>query len=410
METMNTEKKAKTLQTASENLSSIFLLSYMPPEILTQVFANLAVKTVVKFRCVCKSWCSIIDHPHFISMHLKHTSVNCDNNKNFLVVKGSVRDENTECFSTVLQANTLRKTSRIFKIPWLYGGFYIAGICDGLLLVKHHTRNLSLLNPCIRKSLILPKTPHPPNLPHTAMYIFGFAPNSNDYKVVAIEFGKGQADETTKIHVAVYTLSDQQWTVRNNKLNIDFPYVKRLLKGYSHKYKSNATYFKGEAHWLGKDQYQNSNQRKKSTHLISFNFDNEKFTISELPFASNERESSSALFLLGESLAIFSISSVRSNIRVLEKGEWTMWFSGNSSVDGYKLFRSNARVYSWKNVFYCETDGGGRLICGKNSYNIATCQVQKLSNSKSLFVEVEKYSESLLLFKGYGVKDLLSFP
>ncbi|XP_074265383.1 F-box/kelch-repeat protein At3g06240-like [Silene latifolia] len=408
METMNTEKKAKTLQTASENLSSIFLLSYMPPEILTHVLANLPAKTVVKFRCVCKYWCSIIDHPHFISMHLKHTSVNCDKNKNFLVVKGSVLDGYRECFSTVLQANTFRKTSRIFRIHWLYGRFYIAGICDGLLLVKFHTRYLSLFNPCIRKSLILPKIPLFPIFTTSAMYIIGFAPNSNDYKVVAIEFGKGQADD---MHViVVYTLSDQQWTVKNNKLNVDFPYVKPLLKGYSDRYKSNATYFKGEAHWLGNDQDQNSNQQKKSTHLVSFNFDKEKFTISELPFASNERESSSALFLLGESLAIFSISSVRSNIRVLEKGEWTMWFSGNSSMFGYKLFSSNARVYSWKNVFYCETDGGGRLICGKNSYNIATCQVQKLTKSKSLFFEVEKYSESLLLFKGYGVKDLMSFP
>ncbi|XP_074265195.1 uncharacterized protein LOC141587619 [Silene latifolia] len=243
------------------------------------------------------------------------------------------------------------------------------------------------------------------------MYIFGFAPGSKDYKVVAITFRQNdEGNETKKMYVAVYTLSDQQWTVRNDGLNIDRSYLQSLFKGNNClSSKSNTIYFQGAAHWLGNnlhgDIYEQSNQ---STHLVSFDFDTEKFTFSELPFASYEEDSSRVLFLRGESLAIFSISSVSSSIRVLENGVWTLRFFGSSSDDGYKLFSSYPFKYSKEKVFYCESDGG-RLICGKDFYNIATCQVRQSVQSKSKYIELETYSESLLLYKGYGAKDLMSF-
>ncbi|XP_074265178.1 F-box/kelch-repeat protein At3g06240-like [Silene latifolia] len=383
--------------------------SYIPPELVTQILANLPVETLIRFKCVCKSWCSIIDHPNFVSMHLKYTHVRRDKDKLLVALERYGHFGDRGCSLAVLQTDTLKKTSRIFRIKDVFG-YSILGACDGLLLVQRYgppsfKKELRLFNPCIRKSLILPMNPLPHGLIGRGKYIFGFARASKDYKVVAITFG--DSDEAKKMNVAVYTLSDQQWTFRDDGLNIDGSYLKSLINGNNINRKSNTIYFQGAAYWIGNNLYGDINKRSnQSTHLVSFDFDTEKFTFSKLPFASYEEDSSRVLFLRGESLAIFSISSVSSSIRVLENGVWTLRFSGSSSDDGYEVFSSFK--YSKEKVFYCESDGG-RLICGKNSYNIATCQVRQSVKSKSKYIELETYSESLVLYKGYGAKDLVSF-
>ncbi|XP_074265269.1 uncharacterized protein LOC141587694 [Silene latifolia] len=204
-----------------------------------------------------------------------------------------------------------------------------------------------------------------------------------------------------KMYVTVYTLSDQQWADRDNDLNIDCLSPKHLFPPY---------YFcDGAAHWLGKDPYEDtSNQDDKPTHLVSLDFDTESFTFLELPHALDGVDTiSRSLFLLGESLATFCISSVCLKIWVLKqqngKREWTLWFSGPSSSDGFNLF--NFMESKTSRVLYCESDGG-RLIYEKKSYNITTCQVQVLGKSMSRYVELVKYSESLVLCNRDGTEDM----
>ncbi|XP_074265460.1 uncharacterized protein LOC141587895 [Silene latifolia] len=341
-------------------------------------------------------------------MQLKHSSLgHRDKNELLFGLQRLGHREQSGCVLTVLQANNLKETRRIFEVSDIYG-YYIIGNCNGLLLVRRYgppcyRKELRLWNPSIRKSLILPANPLPPDLIGDALYMFGFARDSKDYKVVAITFGKSKGDKKSKMYASVYTISDQQWTVRNDGLNIKYSYFENLF-GYNNRmFKSIAVYLQGAAHWLGDDPFRNSKQRKKSTHLVSFDFDMEKFNFSELPFASYEKRSSRVLFLLGESLAIFSISSVNSSIRVLENGAWTLRFSGSSSADGHEVFSS----LEYEKVFYFESDGGCYINFGEWSYNIASCQVQKLTKSN---LGLETYSESLVLHKRYGAKDLISFP
>ncbi|XP_074265370.1 putative F-box only protein 10 [Silene latifolia] len=385
-------------------------ISYIPPEVVTQILENLPVKTLLRFRCVCKSWCSIIDHPNFVSLHLKYSRVRRDKDKLLFALERLGPWGESGCSLTVLQTDTLKNPKHIFRISDEFE-YYILGACDGLLLVQRYgspcyKEELRLWNPCIRKSLTLPTNPLPSRLIGKGMYIFGFSPESNDYKVVAVSFKS--RDRTMKMYVAVYTLSDQQWAIRNDGLNINHSYLQSLFKGNnSLSSKSNTIYFQGAAHWLGNNRH--GDIGNQLTHLVSFNFDTEKFTFSELPFALYEEDSLRILFLRGESLAIFSISTISSSVRVLKNGVWTLQFSGSSSDDGYKLFSSFLFKYSKEKVLYSESDGGS-LIYRKQSYNIGTCQVRQSVELMSSYLELEAYSESFLLYKGYGAKYLTSFP
>ncbi|XP_074264720.1 putative F-box protein At5g50220 [Silene latifolia] len=369
---------------------------YIPFEVLTQILAYLPAKSVLKFRCVCKSWCSIIDSPDFVSMHLQLCNTNPFNSGKVLALEGLGRGGCNGSLLTLRKADTLRKTDHIFKCSQRY---YLYGSCNSLLLmgrVTHYQTCPRLCNPSVGKSLLLPLWPLPPYFKYNTSFVLGFALHTKDFKVIVIAFNHATNIATLEMRVAVYTLSDQQWAVRDNGLNIDGLSFKNLIGPY---------YFcEGSANWLG-------NQVGKPTHLVSLDFDTESFSFLELPYALDEVNTTSrSLFLLGESLAFFCISSVSLKIWVLKqesvKSKWTLWFSGPSSSDGFNLFhhrRSKTRILYYKG-------DGGSLVYGKKSYNIATCQVRSIGKSLSRNVELGTYYESLVLCKGCEAQDMASFP
>ncbi|XP_074265347.1 F-box/kelch-repeat protein At3g23880-like [Silene latifolia] len=410
---MKNRKKPKS----SSNLQKISSIihqhlpesKYLPPELCTQIFVNLPAKTLLRFRCVCKSWCSIIDDPDFVNMHFQLSQFNFRNNNKLLVAfEGLERDTgHTAYMLTVCEAETLRQTDLIFKKSIRYT-YQIIGSCNGLHLVErfcppYYRKELRLWNPCIRKSLPLPVSPFG-SLVGTN-YLFGFASHSQDYKVVAMTFDNIEAGLTGKTYVAVYTLSDKKWTVRNDQFDITFPNNISINKPFDSL--STAVFCRGSAYWLGYFD----EPRNTLTHLGSFDFDKEKTIFLELPSTWDEKGSLRFPFLLGVSLAVFSISKVTSRIWVLEQGNekepWTLWFLGGSSGDGYQVFSSC--LSTKQKVIYCESDGG-YFICGNKVYNIASCQVRVLNRSMSSNLRLDMYSESLVLSKGYGTKDLRSFP
>ncbi|XP_074265201.1 uncharacterized protein LOC141587624 [Silene latifolia] len=255
---------------------------------------------------------------------------------------------------------------------------------------------MKLYNPCVGKSLLLPPCPLLPCDGYTPIFVLGFATRSEDYKIIAIAFRQSLGIEVPDMRVVVYTLNDPQWAVRDNGLNIDYSSFKHLFGPY---------YFcEGAAHWLGNDLYDDTgSQFDYPTHLVSLDFDSEKFTFLDLPAALDDTDTTSgSLFLLGDSLAFFCISPVSFKIWVLKqengRREWTLWFSGRSSSDAFDLF--DYMGSTTQRVSYFEGDGG-YLIYGTKSYNIRTCQVRERGQSISHDVDVTTYFESLALCNGY---------
>ncbi|XP_074265191.1 uncharacterized protein LOC141587614 [Silene latifolia] len=281
---------------------------------------------------------------------------------------------------------------------------------------------MRICNPSIRKSLLLPHCPLFPWFGYYTTYVLGYAPQTKGFKVIAISFKDNRGVMLPEKRLAVFTLNDQQWIVRDHDdFNFDCLSSMRLFGPYY--------LCDGAAHWLGRGPCEDSsNQDYKPTHLVSLDFDTESFTILELPHVLDNENimSSTNLFLLGESLACFCISCKREyfcitcrclRIWVLKqecgKREWTLWFSGPSSDDGFSLFHNNTRLTT-KRVLYFD---GGYLVYGRKSYNIATGQVQWLGKPMNPYLESETYSkslewynESLLLCKGYGVEDTTDSP
>ncbi|XP_074265439.1 F-box/kelch-repeat protein At3g06240-like [Silene latifolia] len=406
-------KNSKNSTTSSKlpytsELTYISDSKYLPPEVWTRILSTLPAKTLLKFRCVYKSWCSIIDNPDFAHMHAQFNSENNTSNRLLVALEGMGYTGGQGCVLTVRDAENLRKIDHIFRIHSYR--YRLVGSCNGLLLVERSApqgclKEMRLWNPFIRKSLILPPCPLPSPLLYNSWYLFGFAPDSKDYKVVAFGFDNSRGIENENIYFAVYTLSNQQWTVRHDPLNVS-SLNNNVSMFWMFNSVSSSLFFlsrRKDTVWLGN----NDNQRLAFTHLGSFDFDQEKLTLLDLPFTCEERGSLRFLFLLGGSLAVFSISEVSSSIWVLEqdkqKGPWTLLFSGKSSEDGYEVFK--LCYGNLEKVFYFENDDS-YLVCGNKVYNIGSGQVQPFKRYMSSHLKLETYLETLVLFKGYGARDL----
>ncbi|CAA2975339.1 F-box kelch-repeat At3g23880-like, partial [Olea europaea subsp. europaea] len=104
---------------------------YIPEAMIIKILLRLSVKTLLRFKCVCKSWCSIITSCSFIYEHLDMALA--DNRKARLLVM-QYYPETSDFF---LFTNDQLTTPTHFKIPTKssYCDFTIMGPCHGLILI-----------------------------------------------------------------------------------------------------------------------------------------------------------------------------------------------------------------------------------------------------------------------------------
>ncbi|XP_021718981.1 F-box/kelch-repeat protein At3g23880-like [Chenopodium quinoa] len=363
---------------------------YLTPDLWREVFARSPVKTLLQFRCVCKTWCSLIDSPDFISMHLKFYK-----NPRILAVEPIPKTFSDFKF-------IIRRSDSIRKIAQLDTNLesrmnFESVMVDGLMLIGRFTfhdsdsKELSLWNPSIRKTMLLPHCPLKCIKFSNVGYYLGFAPLSKDYKVVAleaVELGDAEASELS-IEIAIYSLSGRVWRVKPDWRNVTrwcFSLM-RLRNG--------AVFSQGALYWRPYYGFPG-----KDTHLLSFDLDTEEFSFLKMPDFGEEMRK--FLFLFGGSLAVFGISRVRACVWVIEKNHgkepWCQFSSGDSNLDAYRFFD----CCSMHNLHMLYVENTGTLLIHDfnklMSYDITSHQVQQRKYFRCSYLDT--YVESLVLHKG----------
>ncbi|XP_075645685.1 F-box protein CPR1-like [Castanea sativa] len=192
---------------------------YLPHEVVRDILLSLPVKSPIRFRCVSKSFNSLITSSDFIDSHLtrSHSLPSNSNSNNTLIVRDLATKPNVEKYRLIHNDSfdriehlefplTTRRRSRIHKCEFI-------GYANGLFCLYEKERFI-LCNPSIRKCIILPK--HCIKIKrdghvqcHSA---FGFDPRTNDYKVVIIALPYNpfyMKKEPTLVEI--YSLSEGSW-------------------------------------------------------------------------------------------------------------------------------------------------------------------------------------------------------
>ncbi|XP_028755803.1 putative F-box protein At3g16210 [Neltuma alba] len=366
---------------------------FLPDEIITYILTWLPVKSLMRFRCVCKHWKNLFKTPSFIQDHLRHST----HQNPSLVIGHSNRGE--PCRLYLLDCEM--QFCEFEKTPFLGSlvDTYIVGSCNGLLCLADYTIRPAtplLWNPATREVRQIPIT-----FNDTAFgwnFGFGFSPVINDYKIVRFSLNPYVCG------VEVYSLSTGSWR------NIQFDNIKGLFV------LSDGITVNGVMFW----------HAPTAAGIVSFDLATEVFTVTPWPaFASYSRE----LAVFKNKLAILYHSRTRNSQYsclslgvMVDRGMGSSgerWVSCKKHI--YNICNSDLHLCAgtiWRNeiVFIylgmpTFTDPGMEDVEGLYLFNVNTNELKLLATPRLQplhAVSVFHYVESLVPLGNIQIEELNS--
>ncbi|KAL8150970.1 hypothetical protein V2J09_020778 [Rumex salicifolius] len=268
-----------------EGEEEVSMASAVSDDVLVHIFLKLPVNYLLRCRCVCKSWCSLISGPMFVSAHRNHiASAGAGEIHTFITRRC---DPGTRKLRYTLHSDdeSLEEIAEFdFPSPNPSEFSRILGSVNGLICLLDLNHSLMLWNPTIRKALILANPTVDiaiPSLPH---FGFGFDPLADDYKIVRIVYG------VSGICVDIFKLSSRSWSTIDLGANT-------LPSLYPRQ-----AYLNGVVHWLAYDSV-----------IVGFDLNTEKFVMYNLPDdLKDKRMEDVAIAAYCGSLALFELETSKS--------------------------------------------------------------------------------------------------
>ncbi|XP_057950711.1 F-box/kelch-repeat protein At3g23880-like [Malania oleifera] len=165
----------------------------IPEDLIKNVLQRLPVKSLLRFQCVCKSWCAMLKNPSFITDHFHFSSNHNDNKRNVLWISRCYYSRGT-CYCISINPPHMMVP---VEFPLKGGGIStrIVGHWNGIICahtsiwnyggdLNPMSRRYFLWNPTTREYKVLPL---PQYLTHDSRCYgpgFGFDSKTNDYKIV----------------------------------------------------------------------------------------------------------------------------------------------------------------------------------------------------------------------------------
>ncbi|PIA63638.1 hypothetical protein AQUCO_00201170v1 [Aquilegia coerulea] len=264
-----------------ENTSGEETRVSLPHEIIVvEILSRLPAKSLLRFKCVCKAWRSLVSDSKFIQMHLSR-AIGRDSVNVFIASKPNIVEKNCRITTRGVDGRCYKKkVTRICKThmyhidgdpfnkaieienplePSLHRT-QVLGSCNGLICLYTIT-SLCLLNPSTREYKLV-KLQESLNLDdERTAYGIGYDTVDDDYKLVqAVKCYKfnGNVDYSA---VHVYSLSDTTSSIRLGTI----PY--HILNG-----KDSGIFLNEAIHWIA-----NSNSKGYSVVILSFNMRDKVF-------------------------------------------------------------------------------------------------------------------------------------
>ncbi|KAL8544499.1 hypothetical protein ACS0TY_004895 [Phlomoides rotata] len=228
---------------------------YLVEEIIfNEILPKLPVKSLLKFRCVARSWCSVIGSKRFIKAHLNNS------------IKSSNFDHHRILINSIVDLKLCSLPS--FDMPFTdlipcnadvgdfkFESLCLVGSCDGILCLLIEKKRFMLWNPTTKMSNKLPNFVNEMKSVRITTYGFGFDESSNDYKVFGLW-------EYSHVSIGkVYSLRTNSWEV---------------IEEMDDSGNGAGVYASGKLHWCRVDL-------DDSCDIVSFDLSSHVYGVVELP-------------------------------------------------------------------------------------------------------------------------------
>ena len=238
---------------------------YLPDEVVREIPYRLPAKSLIRFRCVSKSWNSLITSSAFIDSHLTQ-SLSHPSNSNKLIFRHCDIAAKVEHYKFIHNDSSFDQYHQNVEFP-LASCFRLIGSVNGLFCLIQDEQFI-LWNPCIRKFITLPR-----DYDHVLYRsVFGFDARTNDYKVVRIAYSY-----TPKpLLLEVYSLKEGSWRRKASA-------AASLLPRITHDIRCRRVAFINGAVHSGVRDCVNTPRLKVCPSVLSFDLSDEVFHMIALP-------------------------------------------------------------------------------------------------------------------------------
>uniref|UniRef100_A0A7N2R2M8 F-box domain-containing protein n=1 Tax=Quercus lobata TaxID=97700 RepID=A0A7N2R2M8_QUELO len=363
------------------------MLEYLPYEVLLEILHRLPVKSLIQFRCVSKSYNSLITSPAFIKSSF--TRSHSDSNK--LIVRYLDVKYHVERYKLIYEDNVNNDSSSSEQIQDLefplrssWAHFQLVGSANGLFCL-HEENRFILWNPCIRKFITLPN-PSIIDVFHCYLAI-GFDLRTDDYKVVRIAYQNVNIryEGAKPPLVEVYSVNEGSWRVTSGGDS----YPPRITFSNWH---LQAASLNGAVHFAANDW-----SNAQSFIVLSFDLGDEVFRLISFPYGKFGLNADIGTSVFNGLLSLICYESWHYSYSIWVMKEygivdsWTKQFTIDLNMQCWKVLRF------WKNdhVLVQKMQSGGLMLF---SYDPESQQMKNLGFCKSTGCSyADNYVENLVL-------------
>ncbi|KAM5575219.1 F-box/kelch-repeat protein [Rosa sericea] len=345
---------------------------YLPKECLTEILVRVPVKSLLRFRCVSKTWDSLISSPAFITTHLNHAHHKASHgersNHQFILFRhysccDSISEDDhgyrtyitskeEECFALhkddesfphnpTLKLNPPHNSSEKY--------FPIVGSMNGIVCMINWNECV-FWNPSLNKTMKTSfETGFPSFFPVKHLLGLGCDPITNDLKLVRLFYSK---EHVVPPLVEIFTLSTNSW----REVSVPGPmYIVVQSKS------SPQAFVSGAFHWVA---YTPPQQGSICNVIVAFDMANEVFYEIALPSClASKRHLNMTVVLLNGSLSlvpdneVYGDSYYSSSVWIMKEygvaESWTKLFDidiGEQEVRRVITFRNNGELLLISNL------------------------------------------------------------
>ncbi|XP_045832789.1 F-box/kelch-repeat protein At3g06240-like [Trifolium pratense] len=196
---------------------------YLPHELIILILLRLPVKSLLRFKSVCKLWFSLISDTHFANSHFQ-LSLETHTRRILLMPTSPPRESRSIDFeaassldddsaSASLNPNNFMPFESYYRIE-------IIGSCRGFILFHCYSErgqdwiyDIYIWNPSTGFHKKLPLSPFTSNLGKDDKFFYGFGydQSSDDYLLVTMSYNEVNYDPLMPQHLEFFSLRANKW-------------------------------------------------------------------------------------------------------------------------------------------------------------------------------------------------------